>query len=144
MTTENRASRRAAAKPAAKKPAAKKPAASRASSSRSKVQEPEKTAAHYTLTELDTEAAGIPEIPPFIFDLETTDDDGEPNGVIEIGNPAYLPYELAVSRDLDAVFEAAMSEDDWNKFLDAGFNSLQAGMVFSKWRQHYGMGSQGE
>ena len=45
---------------------------------------------------------------------------------------------------MDAVFAHAMDDESWEKFVDAGLTSAQAGIVFMKWRSHYGMGTQGE
>lgn len=143
-TGANRATRRAstkkstAAKPAAKKAAPKKPTVSVED-----VVEPEEhaSAAHATLADIDAEVAEIPDLPPFVFD---TVGDGNEEDFVTIGSPGDVPYAIASSNSLDAVFSYAMSDEDWGKFIDADLTTAQAGLVFIKWRQHYGMGSQGE
>lgn len=141
-STGNRATRRASTSKkgtsATKKPATEaKPTASVEDLKDSK---PE-SAAHATLDELEAEAAELLEIPPFVLD---TVGDGNEEDFITIGSPGDVPYAISSSNSLDAVFSYAMSEEDWNKFIDADLTTAQAGIVFLKWRQHYGIGTQGE
>lgn len=105
--------------------------------------EPEepKSAAHLTLEELDAEVATIPDLEPFTFD---TVGEGNEEDIITIGSPGDIPYAVAANGTMDAVFAHAMDDESWEKFVDAGLTSAQAGIVFMKWRRHYGMGTQGE
>lgn len=100
-----------------------------------------KSAAHMTLDELESEAAELPDLEPFTFDTVGNGDDED---IVTINSPGTVPYAIASGNSLDAVFSYAMSDEDWGKFIDADLTTAQAGIVFLKWRQHYGMGSQGE
>lgn len=140
----NRATRRAStkAKPAATKTAAAKSAPKKATAAAEDLtpEEPKSTA-HMTLAELDAEVAEIPDLEPFTFD---TVGDGNEEDIITIGSPGDIPYAVASSGNLDSIFSHAMTDENWEKFIDADLTSAQAGILFAMWRRHYGMGSQGE
>lgn len=146
-TGANRATRRASTKKststAAKSTTAKKAAPKKPTVSVEDVVEEEapQSEAHATLADIDAEVAEIPDHPPFVFD---TVGNGNEEDCVVIGSPGDVPYAIASSSSLDAVFSYAMSDEDWNKFINADLTTAQAGLVFVKWRQHYGMGSQGE
>ena len=143
-TGANRATRRAStkAKPAAAKTTTAKSAPKKATAAAEDLapEEP-KSAAHMTLAELDAEVAEIPDLEPFTFD---TVGDGNEEDIITIGSPGDIPYAVASSGNLDSIFAHAMTDENWEKFIDADLTSAQAGILFAMWRRHYGMGSQGE
>lgn len=135
-TTPNRATRRAPAKSAPKvsdKPKAPKKVVA-------------KNDAAITLADIDAEAAGVTEelanAQPFVISIGE-DEDGE-EITITLSHPALLSYEIVASGDQDAVLASAMSTEEYEKFLDLGFNTVQAGVVFMMWRKHYGLASSGE
>lgn len=139
-TSGNRQTRRAADKTAAKK----RPATKKATATVSDLAEAreEKNPALVTLEDLDAEVAEIPDVEPFTLAVGE-DEDGEPD-VITIGHPGDVPFAISTGKNLDAIFSYAMSDEDWEKFVDAGLTTSQAGMAFMLWRRHYGMGTQGE
>lgn len=139
-TGANRATRRA--KPAAEPKTATKAAPKKATVvTEDLVDEAPKSSAHMTLSEIEAEVAELPELEPFTFDTVGNDD---PEDFVTIKSPSTVPYAISSSNSLDAVFSYAMSDEDWEKFIDADLTTAQAGIVFLKWRKHYGMGSQGE
>lgn len=136
-TGANRATRRASAKT---KPKTTSDSKATVTPEELEPEEP-KSAAHLTLEELDAEVATIPDLEPFTFD---TVGEGNEEDIITIGSPGDIPYAVAANGTMDAVFAHAMDDESWEKFVDAGLTSAQAGIVFMKWRRHYGMGTQGE
>lgn len=136
-TGANRATRRASAKA---KPKTTSDSQATVTPEDLEPEEP-KSAAHLTLEELDAEVATIPDLEPFTFD---TVGEGKEEDIITIGSPGDIPYAIAANGTMDAVFAHAMDDESWEKFVDAGLTSAQAGIVFMKWRRHYGMGTQGE
>ena len=144
-TGVNRATRRASTKTtksasATAKPKTKSDSKATVTPEELEPEEP-KSAAHLTLEELDAEVATIPDLEPFTFD---TVGEGNEEDIITIGSPGDIPYAIAANGTMDAVFAHAMDDESWEKFVDAGLTSAQAGIVFMKWRRHYGMGTQGE
>ncbi|MGV2479723.1 UNVERIFIED_CONTAM: hypothetical protein IGO34_23090 [Salmonella enterica subsp. enterica serovar Weltevreden] len=136
----NRATRRSTAKSTAKK----RPAAKKATADVSDLSEKheEKNPALFTLEDLEAEVDEIPDVEPFTLAVGE-DENGEPD-IITIGHPGDVPFALATGKNLDAIFSYAMSDEDWEKFVDAGLTTSQAGVAFVLWRKHYGMGTQGE
>lgn len=94
-----------------------------------------------TLADIDAEASEatteIQNAKPFKLNLGE-DENGEAIK-IQLAHPGTLPYEVVSSGDHDAVLASAMSDEDYEAFLDAGFTSIQATVVFKMWRQHYGL-----
>ena len=75
---------------------------------------------------------------PFIVHL--------PNGEqVEIGDPGELDYAVAATAESPAdALAAAMSEEDYGKLIDSGVKLWQFAEILKMWRDHYGMGTQGE
>ena len=75
---------------------------------------------------------------PFIVHL--------PNGEqVEIGDPGELDYAVAATAESPAdALAAAMSEEDYGKLIDSGVKLWQFAEILKAWRDHYGMGTQGE
>ena len=75
---------------------------------------------------------------PFIVHLP----DGEQ---VEIGDPGELDYAVAATAESPAdALAAAMSEEDYGKLIDSGVKLWQFAEILKAWRDHYGMGTQGE
>lgn len=75
---------------------------------------------------------------PFIVHLP----DGEQ---VEIGDPGELDYAVAATAESPAdALAAAMSEEDYGKLIDSGVKLWQFAEILKMWRDHYGMGTQGE
>ena len=64
---------------------------------------------------------------------------------VEIGDPGELDYAVAATAEspVDAL-SAAMSEEDYGKLVDSGVKLWQFAEILKAWRDHYGMGSEGE
>ena len=138
----NRATRRASTKKTSSaKPASTAKKEATVSKEDLAPEEP-KTTAMATLDELDAEVAEIPDREPFTLHLGD-DENGDPI-IVTVGSPGDVPYAIASSNSLDAVFSHAMSDEDWEKFIDADLTTAQAGVAFIKWRKYYGMGTPGE
>lgn len=75
---------------------------------------------------------------PFIVHLP----DGEQ---VEIGDPGELDYAVAATAESPAdALAAAMSEEDYGKLIDSGIKLWQFAEILKMWRDHYGVGTQGE
>lgn len=116
-TTANRATRRAAPK----KAAAPKPA------------EAAPAGAHLSLADLEREARAEP------FKVELLD-----GSVVEVGDPQDLDFELLSESDPFEAFERTMDPDDYDALIKGGLKAWQFRIVFEAWRQHFGLGTQGE
>lgn len=116
-TTANRATRRAAPK----KAAAPKPA------------EVVPSGAHLSLADLEKEARVEP------FKVELLD-----GSVVEVGDPQDLDFELLSESDPFEAFERTMDPDDYDALIKGGLKAWQFKIVFEAWRQHFGLGTQGE
>lgn len=137
-TTPNRATRRSTTSTSKPKTSAPKKAPAPA--------KPKQEEGILTLANIDAEASEVVTelegVKPFVLEVGK-DEEGE-SIKVSLSHPALLPYDIVASGDQDAVLAASMSEEDYDRFLDAGLNTIQAGVIFAMWRKHYGTGSLGE
>lgn len=94
------------------------------------------------LAELEAEAGERRELDPFTIKIGVDEDD-EPI-VIEIGSPEELEYAITVSGNYDLILSRAMSQEDWETFIDSRLTTRQVYLIYTAWRLYYGLPDEGE